>query len=639
MVPRPALTAILLGSLGVLPAPVEAQLIDRIRDAARQVGDALGQGVDSIASRLEGGGELAPLGVSPKETLLGPVPPSHMRAGSIFVSEDGETVLVVAERGSRKVMFLNGVEGPVFDDIGGIHLGWTTSLSDTGGRSAYLGRRGEEHIAVIDGEEVGPAFYGTIPYLPTQPGGHSRRVFHFSQDGSRLAYPVVSAQGEWRMVVDGETGPPFAEIDIDQVRVRGDRVAYVGTSSEGSEYAVVDGVMTPAYDDISSLIMTEDGTHYVFVGRRGDAVHLVTDGVEGPAGQAGGDLLLAPDGRVAYVAMRTVPGGRTPIQVLFVDGVEVTDRPASLEYGGLGAGPRTGAFSPLVHGTTAPGTLRVWVAFSPDGRRFAYARREANGVRVVVDGQPGLEYGGIRELHFSADGSRVAYVGSGTGANSFVVVDGEELTPGGNIQRFQFSPDGRRFAYEVSREGKNFMVLDGEAGPPLWPTPDLHGVFSPDGAHFAYVGCPQMQQCELVRDGERLPGQIGSFSQRDTRGWGGRPAGEVPALLFSPDGTRLAYIVKNAGGPGGNAVFVDKENAGSGSLIGYAVFSSDSRHFASAVWVNQAWQIVVNGRVGPIYPDLVEFGPNALRFLDDNTLRVLAVKDDSIYRVVLELDD
>lgn len=110
-------------------------------------------------------------------------------------------------------------------------------------------------------------------------------------------------------------------------------------------------------------------------------------------------------------------------------------------------------------------------------------------------------------------------------------------------------------------------------------------------------------------------------------------------LVFSPDGDRLAYVVRGAGAPKGNAVFVDGESMGAGYSFAFPVFSPDSRHFATVAAVDQAWQIIVDGRAGPSYKELVDYGPNAVSFLDSNTLRVLAVKDDSVYRVILRLDD
>src|SRR5262245_28759453 len=87
------------------------------------------------------------------ETPLGP------RTQRISVSDDGEHLAIVAPKGSRQVVVLDGVEGPVFDDIptqvpGAYSL--NVQWSPTGGHSGYVGRRGGDYIVVIDGKEAGP---------------------------------------------------------------------------------------------------------------------------------------------------------------------------------------------------------------------------------------------------------------------------------------------------------------------------------------------------------------------------------------------------------------------------------------------------------------------------------------------------
>lgn len=46
-----------------------------------------------------------------QEALMGPV------AGRVFMSEDGDHVGIVTAKGSRQVVLIDGVEGPVFDEI------------------------------------------------------------------------------------------------------------------------------------------------------------------------------------------------------------------------------------------------------------------------------------------------------------------------------------------------------------------------------------------------------------------------------------------------------------------------------------------------------------------------------------------
>ena len=68
-------------------------------------------------------------------------------------------------------------------------------------------------------------------------------------------------------------------------------------------------------------------------------------------------------------------------------------------------------------------------AFSPDGKRIAYAATKGKKWLVVADGQPGPEY--------------------------------DECGAGTPV----FSPDGKRVAYSARKGGKQLVVVDGQPGP------------------------------------------------------------------------------------------------------------------------------------------------------------------------------
>jgi len=92
-----------------------------------------------------------------QETLMGPLLTGPGITPRIFMSEDGEHLAIVTPKGSRQVVLLDGVEGPVFDEIPTMFLGMvqvSVQFSPTGGHSAYLGRRGGDLIAVVDGKEA-----------------------------------------------------------------------------------------------------------------------------------------------------------------------------------------------------------------------------------------------------------------------------------------------------------------------------------------------------------------------------------------------------------------------------------------------------------------------------------------------------
>src|SRR5206468_10090201 len=92
-----------------------------------------------------------PLNAKLDETLMGP------RSQRVSLSEDGKHIGIITPKGSREVVLLDGVEGPVFDEIPRSSVFGTPEVqwSPTGGHSGYIGRRGGDFIAVIDGKEAG----------------------------------------------------------------------------------------------------------------------------------------------------------------------------------------------------------------------------------------------------------------------------------------------------------------------------------------------------------------------------------------------------------------------------------------------------------------------------------------------------
>jgi hypothetical protein len=279
-----------------------------------------------------------------------PLGPASQR---VYVSGDGDHLALVTPKGSRQVVMIDGAEGPLFDEIPAQTV---VQFSPSGGRSGYVGRRGGELIAVVDGKEAGPiATATTSPGGPYAPPGWD---FFFNRDGSHLAYGVMTGPGVWTMSIDGVKGPPFAAIDFKQVVVTGKRVIYVAQSPDRKWHLVADGKVSPPYDAIQSLLVTSDGMHYAFVGTRNGAVTntmvAVTDGVEGTAGfMQVTDLVLAPDGRVAYRGLlppKPGPGEFAPHLI-----VAGQDLPHIVSFG--------------------PGRMKneplKYVAFSPDGKRYA----------------------------------------------------------------------------------------------------------------------------------------------------------------------------------------------------------------------------------------------------------------------------
>ena len=400
--------------------------------------------------------------------------------------------------------------------------------------------------------------------------------------------------------MDGQTGPPYAAIDPYEIAWGGNRLGFVAETKDKSLHAVLDGKAGPAFHWVNWLRMTPDGAHYAFVVDK----TLIVDGVSrGPieaAAMGGAPYLLAPDGRVAYMK----PGGNPPVVV--VDGKEI------------------------------PGAVPLSVVFKADCKGFAYVKTTAAGGKVaVIDGKAGLEYGQITELQYSRSG-RSAYVAQKAGL-WFPVIDGVEGPGRNRVVEFRFSEDGSRYAYETymaAGPGAGFsVVVDGNASPLYRSIEDQALTFSPDSRHYAYVAGTGYLQFHLVEDGNdaALSG-FGKFAAR-------RPPITLPfpRLLFSPDGSHLAYVGALAGGRGG--VIVDGQVWPPSPSYEFPVFSPDSRHFAVMAWAQGHITAMVDGKTGPTYDDIPEVSMSVCRFIDNRTLRFLGVKQGRVYRVLVKLAD
>jgi Tol biopolymer transport system component len=183
------------------------------------------------------------------------------------------------------------------------------------------------------------------------------------------------------------------------------------------------------------------------------------------------------------------------------------------------------------------GTARVGDTFgpflSPDGTRLAFAIRRGSKWSLVLDGVESQRWDSISNLN----------------------LDGPVAG---------FSPDGRHFTYVGVRAEKNFLVLDQKENPNAW----LYcAAFSPDSRHAAFVRSIE-EQNDWMRSSVVLDGKAGKEYR-----------GEIEQLTFSPDGSRLAYKVRERLG-GEYFVFHDGTEVDDYAAEAGIEFSPDSRHYA-----------------------------------------------------------
>lgn len=606
--------------------------VDRLaKKIACPAGDAACNEKNKTATPEPGqGGAGAPpsLAATSQVTPLAPASTLYQEAA---VSDDGMRAAGVVAKGSRFAVMVDGQEGAVFDEIhqvlGASGRAPAVTFGPGGRTYAYAGKRGGKVIAVVNGKE-GPPFDKVVG--ETQPGPTQGRVFHFSDDGERVAYvgqPATAVPGV-QVVTDGVAGPTYA--GVLQVIFAGGRLAYAAQKAPARKLVVViDGKEGPEFDSVSPLLGNREG-HVAYVGVRGMTWTVVLDGAELRTHQRPAEefnpmaFVLSPSkARVAYAATVRTPGSQVDQQALHVDGKPVRTA--------MGFGD---------------------VVFSPDGTRLAAALMEdsTSGWKVMCDDWTSLSYKGLppttatspefSNLQFSADSRRFAFIAS-NGQKSFAVVDREESDGYAVIRNFRFSPDSRRYAFEaftgnVAPVVGWYVVVDGKPGPKLYQLTDDSLTFSPDGTRVAYAGMTSVSEGVAVIDGAPQKANLAPFQPRAAKApalWGRRMRTH---FAFSPDGRRVAYVGQLLNGTGQTVALVDGEPQGTAHLFAYPTFSADGRHFAYAAWFNQKWHLRVNGRSTEIDGEVFEI-PRVLAFQPDGTLRMLVVKDGMLNRVVATL--
>ncbi|HEX4824409.1 MAG TPA: hypothetical protein VFV19_08855 [Candidatus Polarisedimenticolaceae bacterium] len=547
---------------------------------------------------------LEPLDAKIKEELMGPA------LARIVLSEDGSHIAIVAQKQSGQTMIVDGVPGPAFDEIPQMAANSRGSMtfSRTGGRNAYIGRRGGDYFAVVDGKETMPIATGVSAhanyFVISQLWG-----FRFSSDGSHLAYPA-SEGAKWVMVVDGVKGPAYKQLDLAQFTFAGKRLIYVAMTDDEKWHAVVDGRPGPPYDGINTLTTTADGDHYVYFASSKQGNVAVRDGVEGKRYQARlGDLEMAPDGRIAYTATHGSVS-------LIVEG-KIIDRVTTFN----------------VADNRGPGPLRR-VAWSNDHKRFATIEANAPGpgVTVKVNGNPvGTTYDGAGQLLFSPDGSRLHFTATSS-KGTIPVVDGKELDACRSYSDFTFSNDGQHYAYFARTQNGGKIYLDGKE---YWKTNDLspHSLaFSPDGKRLVAGTLASAAGFEALIDGKAVPGYLGTFSTH----LHATPPVLFPPIVFSPDGSRVAFVATKPDAE--TSVVVDGTwYPGATGQFSFPSFSPDSKRFAVMNWSGNGWAVMVDGMASFPYDDMLELSVGGCRFVDDHTFRFYGIKDKQVYRVTVVL--
>ena len=565
--------------------------------------------VATLVAALSNASSSAFAEVKIEETIVGPA-----NAGGLYiVSQNEARIAYIGAKGTRTVVSVDGVEGPVLDELiggapaipgqllvhnanaGGIFNGTASAVifSESGAHYAYIGRQGNEYVVIHDGKEVGR---GPRSALAIQPG----RWLGLSPLGKHTLWfemKTEDGRGIHRLVMNGKPGPWAGHQDLKPV-----------FSPDDSRYVYLAGTV----EDYKKPMLIVDGKVASYVG---------------------GNLQFTADNKLLLTATDLkdvlVEGKRMSINAYM--GIEkvvpapvggrfaVIVRKKNINYQGVG--------TLYLDGKEVPGTEGAMdLTFSPDGKRYALrcANHEARSAFVVIDGKKGTEYQSVTDkFYWSPDSSKVAYQISSSGRN-FVVVNTEEfpvdLVHALMRAPIRFSANGRYAFSSNDGSNRNFLtIVDGKPVLPAGVYPDGQSFeFSENGARYAFmVGQIGRQGMTAIVDNGQMnatlaPGNFTNFSSTQF-------SNEYfnTNFILSPDGKYLARMARTPQNASPGLYVNDKLAFPTPTPVINPTFTPDSKHLC---WLGVEMRGASQpGRDYVAYVD----GHPAVRLTSENMIRTM----------------
>ena len=540
------------------------------------------------------------------------------------------------------------------------------AVSPRGVHMATASRSGSRWTVVYDGVP-GPKFDQIFPQ------GMSLTGVIFSPDGNRYAYCGLQGN-EVVVMVDGKEMYRDSKTNV-QSQINAGSCQLMSFTSSGkhvyffsqSKYeGATDGfrfVWDGKADTINSnhdlrdFGFSPDGDHvaYLWSGCGRDTTHkLLIDGKPAPY-VAGAPQWSADSKHVYTIASRpqstfelledgrpVVSGSSVRLFIPPVGNMAVASvtRPApggsvsSLVIGGKVV-PGSEAASPGVSCNIST------FAFSADGRHYAIACSTSNGrAYVFADGKKTQDYGRLdlfysygtrgvqKTLGFTSPSGTPVFVGNSGGAQ-FVVVGSQESNQMNQLGEVAIAPTGNH----VVAAALHTMAFDGKMLPMPQADRIFSLVFSPDGSHLAY-GVQERNGIVVYLDGNKLAMFTGMEVNQSDGHY------QTQSLVhFSPDSKHLAYFCRLADPAAGNnqGVCLDGKYlpiAYPGSL-GNLTFSQDSNHLFWNVWSNVKFRAYVDGKpaVEGGVPSTGGFDKVAFQENGSNSLLILAQDEAGFERI------
>lgn len=473
----------------------------------------------------------------------------------------------------RKVIFITGLALPVivvFLFVWGVFTGHEDELAveeipavlvDEEVKDSLSGQTAETFLAT-------PSLLFTIPEWVPEGEGY----FELAPAGLDFIFRAKIA-GVDTIFINGHS--PL-EDKGDDLRYRYDGTTAISVEDNGAWFvATGKNKYGPYQVKVVDFQFLPDG-RLVFAAKRGNDWYLVVDGSEERVNGtlSGLDLVASPTGELAFKAYK----------------IQSDDGPY---------GPNNEFY--VVNGVAHGAYYDISDAqYSDDGAAIAYIATyyefPQKGFRqaVVLDGVEGTWYEKVTgPVHLSPDGTQPTYIATKADRDVRVVFKGVEGKSYEAVDNLAVSPDGNHFAYTARRGDTQFVIKDRREIAKYPNSLVLSSLVLSGGesSRLAY-------RAEIIgNDKQPLAGAEATTSPKLSTpktekghyvvvdGVWSEVSDEVsPALVFSSDGARLAYIVTS-----GNKIHtvVDGAKAGgyekSTATEPQIIFSADSQHYAYAL--------------------------------------------------------
>lgn len=499
-------------------------------------------------------------------------------------NEDLSLVLAGGYEGSRHVMLVNGVAGPTFDLINFKEA----RVTPDGQSYAYLAQRGSTCYVVLNGKEIDQA----------ECSNPSFSDLTFNNDGSIFYYLRRLPNRQVQVILNGEEGPVLPGITR-FIHNPGSKNLFYTTGDKYSQNLYMNNRKLTS-DNLQYVVVTDDGQTYAYVLHNGKLGNerkqkLVMNGKEGPWQNEISMRMDAQSGAIYYET-------DTEKKIIW------KDQTISL------TGEESAAYE-------------NFFTASPDGKRVAYVARSNTMERVYDNGKPGPLFTLIQNVFITENGENLIYVARKVASN-FVVINGEEYGPfSTGINFVQMGQKGGNFMFTANDSGKQITYYNGQ---PIEIDRNEKIIISPNLNRIT-VG---KDQIEINGTPKRT--SLGGFMGEDNRS---------QAAKFNSEEDRYAYVIRAGSGPTAKSWLVldDKYYAGSStdSRFGFPVFSPDGKIFAHLEFIQERpvplWKFYINMEPGPVIGNLVDKMDQVIRFVDNKTLRVLALEDNKVMKYEINL--